>query len=261
MPSSNPPLWVEIAAGLRSRVAAGEWRPGERLPPMRQLADEYGAGSHMPVNRAVMALVSEGVLTTDPVAPRRGVRVRSTQVLTRDLFGNSSMPATFEAETGADGVEVSVSYDWISATEDLAQMLRVAEGTELLARTFRYTLDGTPHQIAREYMRADLARECGLTGPDAEVPGRNTAMWLERAGIHLYREHLVLQTRNPTAEEREALAVPVGVPVYEKVLTTFDEENSPLDARRILVVADRIIYTADRVHPRRDTQDVGAESC
>ncbi|MBF6189117.1 MULTISPECIES: GntR family transcriptional regulator [Nocardia] len=261
--SSANPAWVDIAAGLRSRVAAGEWRPGEQLPSMRRLADEYGVGSHAPVNRAIMVLVSEGILTTDPAAPRRGVRVRSTQVLTRDLFGNSVLPLTFEDETGADGVEVTVTYDWVEATADLATSLQVSEGTELLARTFRYTLDGTPHQVAREYMRADLARECGLTGPDAEVPGRNTAMWLERAGIHLHREHLVLLTRNPTAEERDALAVPIGVPVYEKTLTTYDESDSPLDTRRILVVADRIIYTADRVHPRRtDSADpAGADQC
>ncbi|MEU2258553.1 UTRA domain-containing protein [Nocardia xishanensis] len=208
-----------------------------------------------------MALVSEGVLTTDPAAPRRGVRVRSTQVLTRDLFGNSITPVTFEDETGADGVEVTVTYEWVRATPDLAELLRVDEDTEVLVRTFRYTLDGTPHQVAREYMRADLARACGLTGPEVEVPGRNTAKWLERAGIHLHREHLVLSTRNPTAEEREALAVPVGVPVYEKVLTTFDESDEPLDARRILVVADRIIYTADRVHPRSDAETAGADQC
>ncbi|MGV0688420.1 GntR family transcriptional regulator, partial [Mycolicibacterium thermoresistibile] len=87
--------------------------------------------------------------------------------------------------------------------------------------------------------------------------------WLERAGIHLHREHLVLLTRNPTAEERDALAVPIGVPVYEKTLTTYDESDSPLDTRRILVVADRIIYTADRVHPRRtDSADpAGADQC
>lgn len=259
---SSTPLWVDIAAGLRSRVAAGEWQPGERLPPMRQLADEYGAGSHMPVNRAVMSLVSDGVLTTDPAAPRRGVRVRSTQVLTRDLFGNSVAATTFEAETGAGGVDVTVDYSWPAATAELAASLQVSEGTELLARTFRYTLDGTPHQVAKEYMRADLARSCGLTSPAVEVPGKNTAMWLSGAGIHLHREHLVLLTRNPTAEERETLAVPVGVPVYEKTLTTYDESGSPLDTRRILVVADRIIYTADRVHPRTaDGGDQGDATC
>ncbi|MEU4345354.1 GntR family transcriptional regulator [Nocardia sp. NPDC023852] len=215
----------------------------------------------MPVNRAVMSLVSEGVLTTDPTAPRRGVRVRSTQVLTRDLFGNSGLPVSFEEETGADGVEVDVTYDWVDAPLDIAELLQIPEGTDILVRTYRYSLDGTPHQIAREHMRADLARACGLTSPDVEVPGRHTGAWLERAGVRLHREHLVLLTRNPTADEREALAVPVGVPVYEKTLTTYDEADAPLDARRILVVADRIIYTADRVHSSSDDETSGGERC
>lgn len=251
--SPPTPLWVEIAAGLRRRVADGEWQPGDRLPPMRQLAAEYGAGSHMPVNRAVMALVNEGVLSTDPAAPRRGVRVRSAQVITRDLFGSApSEGTTFEAETGADGVEVTVSYEWGPASAEVAQLLSIDPGTEVLTRTFRYALDGTPHQLAREHMRADLARACGLTGPDAEVPGRHTSAWLKAAGVHMRREHLVLLARTPTADERDELAIPLGIPVFEKTVTSYDAEDAPLDARRVLVVSDRIIYTADRVHPATD---------
>lgn len=257
--TQGQPLWMQIADGIRQRVESGEWAAGERLPSQRQLAEEYGAGSHMPVNRAVIALINEGVLATDPHAPRRGVRVRSSQILQRDIFGGPS-GQSFEDETGAVDVSVTVAYSWGNATPEVARLLQVDTGTEILTRTFRYSLDGTPHQVAREYMRADLARQCGLTGPDAEVPGRSTDIWLAAAGIELHRETLRLQFRAPTESERDELAIPVGAQVVDKTVITYDATDVPLDARRILIVSDRIIYTAERTRDQLDPAS-GADQC
>jgi DNA-binding GntR family transcriptional regulator len=48
-------------ADLRRRIAAGEWKPGERLPTREQLAAEYGV-SLQPVVAALTRLEFEGVV-------------------------------------------------------------------------------------------------------------------------------------------------------------------------------------------------------
>ncbi|NMO93565.1 winged helix-turn-helix domain-containing protein [Actinomycetospora sp. TBRC 11914] len=59
------------AVALRSRIEAGEFRPGERLPPARVVAEEHGV-SMSTLTRAIGFLQAQGVVT---VVYRRGTYV------------------------------------------------------------------------------------------------------------------------------------------------------------------------------------------
>ncbi len=61
-PTSGVPLGVQIARQLRLAVAAGRLRPGDQLPPARDLAAELGVNFHT-VRTAYGALAAEGLLT------------------------------------------------------------------------------------------------------------------------------------------------------------------------------------------------------
>jgi DNA-binding GntR family transcriptional regulator len=50
-----------VAAGLRARIEAGEWQPGEALPTVAQLAAHYGV-ARSSVTRALRALEAEGLV-------------------------------------------------------------------------------------------------------------------------------------------------------------------------------------------------------
>ncbi|QIS09380.1 GntR family transcriptional regulator [Nocardia arthritidis] len=249
--------WEDIATDLRARIAAREWAPGQQLPPMRALADRYKSASHAPVNRAVLALIGEGVLITDPNAPRRGVRVRSQQVIVHDLIGHSPATGapgerTFEQAFQVEGeLDVRTSYAWQDASTRVAQQLQIDPGTPILIRTFVYMINNTPHQLARAHMTADLAREIGLTDESVEVPGRNTAAWLGTAGIKVSREHLEISVRTPTQEEREILLVPPAVAVIQRDSVTYSE-TTPVEYWLTTVVADQVRYTIDFIPDRMD---------
>ncbi|WP_445942297.1 GntR family transcriptional regulator [Pseudonocardia sp. T1-2H] len=58
--------WQVIAADLRAKIQAGRWQPGDRLPPMSQLQEEYDAAKGT-VRFAINALRDEGLVT-----PRTG---------------------------------------------------------------------------------------------------------------------------------------------------------------------------------------------
>ncbi|NWJ71714.1 winged helix-turn-helix transcriptional regulator [Pseudonocardia sp. ICBG1122] len=54
--------WQRIAADLRDKITAGRWQAGDRLPPLAQLREQYGA-SHNTVLRAIRHLEADGLVT------------------------------------------------------------------------------------------------------------------------------------------------------------------------------------------------------
>ena len=67
-PSTGEPgyLYMAVADHIAARIAAGELKPGGRLPAERDLAAEYGV-SLATGRRAVRVLRERGVLITLPV--------------------------------------------------------------------------------------------------------------------------------------------------------------------------------------------------
>lgn len=69
--SSDAPLYLQIAGGIRGSVLAGRLVAGQRLPPGRELADALGVNVET-VQRAYRVLVEEGLLVS---RVGRGTRV------------------------------------------------------------------------------------------------------------------------------------------------------------------------------------------
>lgn len=113
---ADVPIGVQLDWTLRAAVAAGRLRPGERLPGLREVAEELGV-SHTTLRAAVAKLEADGLLETrhgagtfvttraDDVAAARAAlagdtaaRARAAGIAPRDLA------AALYAETGADTV-------------------------------------------------------------------------------------------------------------------------------------------------------------
>lgn len=56
-------VYVALANHIAARIAAGELRPGARLPSERDLAAEYGV-AYLTVRRAAAVLRSRGLIVT-----------------------------------------------------------------------------------------------------------------------------------------------------------------------------------------------------
>jgi DNA-binding transcriptional regulator YhcF (GntR family) len=74
---SAVPLADQIAEGIRLQIAAGEVRPGDELPPVRQLAADLGVNLNT-VARAYRELEEAGLVDT---VRGRGTQVRSAFVV------------------------------------------------------------------------------------------------------------------------------------------------------------------------------------
>lgn len=56
--------YERIVADIRSKIHAGELRPGDRLPSTRELREQYGC-SQVTVRTAILLLQAEGLLRGD----------------------------------------------------------------------------------------------------------------------------------------------------------------------------------------------------
>jgi GntR family transcriptional regulator/MocR family aminotransferase len=105
------PIGVQLDWALRAAVGAGRLRPGQRLPGLRELAEQLGI-SHNTLRAAVAKLEADGVLET-----RHGA---GTFVALRDDAAGAAVRATLVDETAARARDAGV------APRELAAALYVA---------------------------------------------------------------------------------------------------------------------------------------
>jgi len=84
-----------LASGLKSRILAGEWAAGQRLPTEAELGNEYGL-SRSTVRTAVKALESQGLLS---IQQGRGTFLADVSMIRTGMQELRSITATI-ADTG-----------------------------------------------------------------------------------------------------------------------------------------------------------------
>ena len=62
-PGESTPLYQQVAADIRRKIASGAIPVGHQLQPHRELATSYGV-SVVTINKALSGLVTEGLLTS-----------------------------------------------------------------------------------------------------------------------------------------------------------------------------------------------------
>lgn len=62
---SATPVYRQVAAILRERIAAGTYQPGRRLPSVRDLTQEFGI-AQLTGRKALRVLVDEGIAEMSP---------------------------------------------------------------------------------------------------------------------------------------------------------------------------------------------------
>jgi len=101
------PLYLQIAAQVKEQVQQGELRPGDELPPVRELADSLGINLHT-VRSAYLRLRDQGVIDLR-LGRRARIAQRQTAVVTP-----SEAERTLGAqirELGADAFLLGLSTD------------------------------------------------------------------------------------------------------------------------------------------------------
>ena len=84
--SDKRPMYLQIMEQIKQRIAVGDWKEGQPIPSIRQLAADT-AVSVITVKRAYLELEREGIIVTQPgrgshvsTSPGLGIRLREQEL-------------------------------------------------------------------------------------------------------------------------------------------------------------------------------------
>ncbi len=243
-PAPAVPRHVTLATALREAISRGDFSPGERLPPERDLAERFDA-SRTTVRLALSALKSQGLIGSGQGQGTYVRKARPIRVMAMDQDRRArraaNNAATFNAEIalqGGIGRQRITSVDCVFATEETARWLAVPEGTELLARRRVMLVDEEPYQLGDSYYVHEFVRETAIA---REEPVEEGVLAILEQAIGGPIAYFVdeLSFRMPTPEEATALRLDPGVCVVRVVRIAYDEDDRPVEAFDQLMAGDK----------------------
>lgn len=250
-----PTIWRDIADDLRRRVEAGEWAPGDKIPPVRQLMEQYKTPSQAALVRAISTLVNEGVLLTDPKAPRRGVRVQARPQLFRRGASRYTRtpegvaPNMTEAAAGGWHDEVTAERWREDASEPIAARLRIEPGDLVTVARYIWLVDGHPVQVGTQYEPLALVGGTTIEEPvDGTRGNPGVIARFDTIGIHVDRVEEQTRARMPSEEESRLLQLGTGVPILHIVRTHWAGETA-VETADIAIRSDRMVITTTHTVP------------
>ncbi|MCX4724898.1 GntR family transcriptional regulator [Streptomyces sp. NPDC090052] len=246
--------YERIADELRQSIRTGRLRPGDQLPAETRLAEQSGR-SVPTVRDALRLLQAEGLIEKvhgrGSFVRRARTRVQRTNARHQWEKDRARQPHEKRAQTGATehdtGLEVDdlvfrAAYREITADEDIAAAMGIAEGTVLVERTYRtrYSAERAPLSLVTSY----LVRERIESNPDLldetkePWPG-GTWNQLHTVGVEIDRVEERVSARPPTAEEAEELDLPPGTAVLVLRKTLVDTGGLIAEMSDVTLPGDR----------------------
>lgn len=249
-------IGAEIETELRRRIAERVYKgPKPHLPTVRDMAAEFRT-TRATINGIIRRLETDGLVTAKS---RAGIYIREVdrhdRRIVHDVFGEHDLVVAgevdenglFERMTGTDrDVQVVAEYQTIPAPPRVAALLDLPAGTQVIERTWAYTEDGRPHQIAYSYLPLAVAAAAGLTGPEAEQKGIGT-LWqlIRQGGLPIRYVHRRIEARMPSPEERKRLDIPPGTPVVDRWGAIRCADGTPVEAGVTVIPGDRVSFVVD----------------
>ncbi|MFF3552355.1 GntR family transcriptional regulator [Streptomyces tsukubensis] len=205
--------YATIAAHYRQQIQDGALAPGDVMPPLREVCEQFGVADTT-ANRAYRVLAREGL-----TLPKPGVGT----VVTGPFSNNISARVRLHQQTGTalDGGETShvLETGTVGADELVAPRLGVDPGTPVHVRRRIVSRSGTPVHLSSSYYPAYVIAAAPELA-DAVSTGGSRELAAERLGVD--QDHVLeeVTSRLPTVEEKEALGLTAGDAVVTQVVRT-----------------------------------------
>lgn len=226
------PLWAQLLADLRARVAAGEF--ADRFPTDEELRREYGVSRHT-VREAARHLQSDGVIVRER---GRGTTLAASPV-EQPLHALYSLARTAQDQGYTEHSEV-LALRRCGAGE-AAEPLGLGEGDEVVfVERLRYVGD-EPLSVHRSWLPA--ARAAGLLEADLRTGSIYDALALH-CGVRVTGGWERIQPELPPPGLRRLL----GLADHHAVLAVERlamAGATPIEWRRSIVRGDRYAFRAD----------------
>lgn len=230
-------LWKSIAATLRGEIAAGSYRPGDRLPTEAALSSRFGVNRHT-VRHALSVLSDEGL-----VQSRRGAGVF---VSARPIDYALGRRVRFHQNVEAAGRTPSrrlTRLETRPANAREAEALRIAAGAPVHIVEGISLADDEPLAVYRSVYPA--ARFPDL--PAMIERHESVTAALAACGLADYvRAETRLTAKTATPVLAHALRIAPGAPVLRSVAINVDAQGVPVEHGTTWFAGDRVTLTVGR---------------
>jgi DNA-binding GntR family transcriptional regulator len=229
------PLHDQISAYFRSRIEAGTWPSGYRLPAEPTLAEEL-AVSRGTVRRAVRTLTQEGL-------------VRSVQGKGTFVASNLIEPAIAQRLTALsddyDNLGITTATEVISACigappATVAALLDIANGGNTFNLRRRHVGNDGPIALLDNYVRNDWAP--GIA--DVDFTRERLFNVLAKFKLRVATARRSFSAVAATGPVAEQLDVQEGAPVQYLKQVTYLADGSPIEYSDVWIRSDRLVITS-----------------
>lgn len=231
----GPAAYVQIEEELAEQIRTGHLKPGDRLPPERELAEQMGV-SRMTVRQALGRLADRGLLSRE--------QGRGTFVSQPKLTQSLSRLAGFYDQMLSQGILPTsrlLSSEAIVASAAVAQVLGLRIG-EPLYKVVRLRLGGgVPLALETSFFPAKFVP--GLLDQDLEHSSIYRLM--ERYQARPVRAVQSLEPVPARDWEAELLEVPRGSPVMLVERTAWDAQGRAVEYAKDIYRGDRCRFVAE----------------
>ncbi len=232
--TSYEPAYAQLVRILLGQIAAGMFRPGDRLPSEAQLCGSYGV-SPMTVRRAVNILVDQGVVIAEQ---GRGTFVKALELSTA-TFDLNRLQQLFRngAQSRVKLSEVRIT----SANQRTARKLAIEVGDRIVYVRRLIFQGENPVLLHREHVIYDPTR------PIIEAEMEVTALRGLFSGggeSDLKRGDLTIDATVLTQDEAILLHAEAGAPAFRLEHVFYDFDDRPVSWGWFVCASDHLRFTA-----------------
>lgn len=227
---SPVPLHYQLRRLLLEQIEQGRIRPGEALPPERELATQFGV-SLAPVRQALLDLVSEGVLYR--------VRGRGTFLREPPLVENVSILSSFTASMRERGFDVEMRLlrqQKRRVSPEIVEALGTGEPVAIVLERLGL-VEGEPVGLFRSHLSPKRFPDLGAR------LARKGSLWSvleEDFGVVAVRADTTVGVDRCTTGQSSLLHVPPGSSLLIAQGTSYDEQGRAVELFHVCYRPDRI---------------------
>lgn len=245
---AETPAYQRIAALLRAQIESGALAPGDRLPSISRLTTDHGVSS-TPARRALAELVSSGLVegrfgsgyfVRARPAVRRLANTRYRLDAEHQPGDQPGTSFTADRELAWEDYTLDRTYTVMSAADDVAVLLEIEPGEQVLRRDFVFRARGRPEQTSTNYLPWSLVEGTPVADPEREPWPGGTPAQAASLGHPITLVEEDVTSRMPSPEEAELLSVPPGTPVFAVTRRMLAGELV-VELAHIVLPADRVV--------------------
>lgn len=232
----RPALWIAISDSLTGDIAAGRYRPGDKLPTEADLSARFGVNRHT-VRRALQAMADRGLIHT-----RRGAGAFVAAKPTDYALGpRVRFNQNLRAAGRVPGRQILMSETRLADPGE-AHALRLSPGDPVHVYQSLATADGDPIALGTGVFPAVRLPDL----PEALHTCATVTEALIACGVADYTRASTRVTAHlATATQAARLRLTAGAPLLRTTSVNIDPDGVPIEYGKTWFAGDRVTLTLE----------------